>query len=266
MLPEQPTIGILGLGAFGRLMAASLAPHLPVIGFDPGANRLANTGDPGALFSVGTLEQACGCDVVVLAVNLQHLREAIDAAAPHLHKDSLVLDVCSVKLRPVELLGAHLPESVEILGTHPLFGPQTVREKGLKGQPIALCPVRSAPETYRRVRTFLADVLGLNTIEVSADEHDRQMAMVQVITHLVGHAANEMDLPELPLATLAYRRLLQLKVNTQGDSEEMFRAIQNVNPYAADTRRRFLQAMRVIGDKADEGLGPGNGPGNSPSK
>ena len=73
------------------------------------------------------------------------------------------------------------------------------------------------------------------------------MAFIQVITHLVGHAANEMDLPDLPLATLAYTRLLQLKRNTHGDSEEMFRAIQNANP---TPRRSAGSSSRRCGPSA----------------
>ena len=63
-----------------------------------------------------------------------------------------------------------------------------------------------------------------------------------------------MDLPDLPLATLAYTRLLQMKRNTQGDSPELFAAIQTHNPHAADTRQRFLEAMNAIIARA-EGLG-----------
>lgn len=241
----RPVIGILGLGAFGRLAASSLAPHARVLGHD--ADRSVDP--PGGVERAG-LADVAACPTLVLAMNLPQLEHAARAVAPHLQPGSLVIDVCSVKVEPLRILSETLPDSVQILGTHPLFGPQTVAEKGLRGQPMALCPVRIDADRMARVRALLGDRLGLRLIEIDPDEHDRQMSYVQVITHLVGHAANEMDLPELPLATLAYRRLLQLKANTRGDSEDMFQAIQRANPHAAGVRERFLRAMRVVGDRA----------------
>jgi len=104
---------------------------------------------------------------------------------------------------------------------------------------------------FGAARGFLAETLSLDVIDLTPDEHDRQMAHVQVLTHLVGHAAGELDPPDLPLATVAYTRLMQLRRNIAGDTEELFAAIQTHNPHAGEMRRRFLDAMTGVIERAD---------------
>lgn len=247
---QHRRVGLIGFGAFGRLAAAHMAPHCELLVHDPAVSA-------GDIRSVGAApcssDQAARCDVCVLAVPMQALEPVCLHLSPHLGEQTLVADVSSIKTGPVETMLRTLPAHVEILGTHPLFGPQTVGEVGLAGQSIALCPVRLSDRRLAEAREFLGNTLGLNIVETTPDEHDRQMALVQVVTHLVGHAAGEMNLPELPLATLAYKRLLQMKHNVERDSEELFEAIQTLNPYAADVRRRFIEAVSRIERRVPRG-------------
>ncbi|GJM19542.1 MAG: hypothetical protein DHS20C14_17550 [Phycisphaeraceae bacterium] len=249
---DSPTIGLLGFGAFGRLAATHFTPHAAVTVHDPNVSEtdILSTGAQS-----GSLKISASCDAVVLAVPVQALPAALDAIAPHVRPGTIVADVASVKTLPVQWMLERLPAHTHVVGTHPLFGPQTAREHGaIAGEPIALCRARIDDDTFARVREFVEGTLGLAPVELTPDEHDKQMAMVQVLTHLVGHAANSMDLPELPTATVAYRRLLQMKRNTQGDSEELFEAIQRLNPHAAAARDAFLTHMTDVARRAQ---GPG---------
>lgn len=239
-------IGIVGLGAFGRLAAATLARHAEVVGIDPDASTPTPEG-----VTRGHLSDLRRCGVVVLAVPVAQLAGVLDEVAPIVRAGAVVVDVASVKSKPIELMLAKLPPHCRVIGTHPLFGPQTAAEVGLSGQTVALCPARAPRSVVRLLRRFLERRLGLHAIEVGADEHDRQMAMVQVVTHLIGRTATAMPLPDLPLATLAYTRLLQLKRNTEQDSAALFDTIQHWNPHAADARRRLLEAVEAVVKDAD---------------
>jgi len=235
-----PTFGIIGLGAFGRLVHDRLAATGEVFGFDPSVAGADST---------DALERASQAEAVIFAVSVQRLQSVLAIFAPRLRPGTIVADVCSVKIRPCQMMLEQLPGDCEIIGTHPLFGPQTVAEKGLAGCTIALCPVRCTERTMQAARGLLAGDLGLSIVETSADDHDRQMASVQALTHLIGHAAASLDLPETDLATLAYRRLLRIRENVIGDSPELFDAIQTWNPYAAGARERMLDAMHGVHDR-----------------
>lgn len=258
---------LLGFGAFGRLAAKHLAPHTDLAVIDP---RLQS--DEALAAEVRALGARPGsieadlphADAVILAVPVQRIEEACGVIGPHLRdaagssatRPPLVVDVASVKMKPAEWMSAALPEHAQILATHPCFGPETARELGtIAGQPIAVCPVRIDDETLGFVRTFLAHTLELAVIEVTPSEHDEQMALVQVITHLIGHAAHHMRLPELPTATLAYRYLLQMQHNTERDAPQLFEAIQHLNPHAPAARARFREAIEAVLAKAEPGAG-----------
>lgn len=253
-LPLAPDgVGIIGLGAFGSLLASALAQHLDVVAFDVRGN------EPPTGVSAGSIDDACARGVVVPAVNVQQLGAVLDQIAPRLREGALVADVCSVKAGPIAMMLDRLPAGVRVLGTHPLFGPQSVAELGLKGQRIALCPARIDPPALGAVRAFLTDRLGLMAIEVGADEHDRQMAEVQALTHLVGHAVRALGLGdraqgEPALGTLAHRRLVQLANNIAGDSPELFEAIQRHNPHAASIRARFAEAVEAVRRRAGDAV------------
>ncbi len=245
MTDARPSIAIFGLGAFGRLAASHLAPHADLVVHDP---RFPAGTDATGIAGEGTrlvgFDEAAIADWIILATPVQAMREVLARLAGRVRPGAVVADVGSVKIRPVEWMLETLPPHAQVLGTHPMFGPETAREKGgIAGEPVALCRARIEDDAYVRARTFLAETLSLRVIELTPDEHDRQAALIQGITHLIGHAAAEMGLPDLPTATLAYRRLLQMKQNTERDSPALFDAIQRLNPYAGEVRRDFLDAL-----------------------
>ncbi len=53
------------------------------------------------------------------------MKEVLERIGPRLAPGSLVMDTCSVKALPVEWMEQTMPESVQILGNHPMFGPDS---------------------------------------------------------------------------------------------------------------------------------------------
>lgn len=242
--------GIVGFGAFGRFMAGHLSGHGEVVVCDRAKIERAPEG-----VRVGTIAEAAACGVVILAVPVQEMAGVLREVAPALRPGALVADVASVKLRPIELMREALPTDVEILGTHPLFGPESGKD-GIRGLPIAVCPVRISAERLSTAREFLSGALGLAVHEVEADRHDREMAYVQGLTHALSRAMARMPMPETPLATLAYQRLLAMRSNLAKDSLALFVTIARENPYAAGARAELRSALaeveRLLGDEQGE--------------
>lgn len=244
------TVALLGLGAFGRLAASVLRDHAEVVVHDP---KSADDDVRGLGVSPVSIEDAAKAEVVILCVPVQVVPVVCVTIGPVLREGALVCDVGSVKLRPVGWMMETLPPHAQVLGTHPLFGPQTAAELGgIAGEPITLCRARVRDDVYDRIKGFLGGTLHLKVLEMTADEHDQQMAFVQGLTHLIGRSACDMRLPELPTATLAYRRLIQLKCNTECDAPELFEAIQKLNPYAANARKAFVQAVQGVAAEMDK--------------
>jgi hypothetical protein len=83
-------------------------------------------------------------------------------------------------------------QSVHIVPTHPLFGPQSVARDGLAGRQLVICPARG--DQHLKVAA-LGEELGLRVQITTAEEHDREMAYVQALTHLVGRTLGGMHDP-----------------------------------------------------------------------
>lgn len=235
------SIGLMGFGAFGRLMARHLQPHLPLVVCDPAQPVAADPTGKGLL--PGSVAAVAACDIVVLAVPVDRLGQAIAALSPHLRAGTLVLDVGSVKLEPARLLLAGIPGDVEIIGSHPLFGPQSARD-GLEGLKIALCPLRGG--SVRRIAAFLRRALKLDVILTTPDAHDREMAMVQGLTHLVAKILVGMEPLPSRMTTRSFELLMQATEMVRYDAPGVFLAIERANPHARAVRERFLAQAQAL--------------------
>jgi prephenate dehydrogenase len=154
-----------------------------------------------------------------------------------------VVDVCSIKTKPLLILEEELPPNVDIIGMHPLFGPQSGRD-GIKGLRIVLCPVRGGKG--RIVGRFLRRELELEVIRMTAEQHDRQMAYVQGLTHLIARIVVAMDVPPLEHTTTTFSHLDRMVGMVRHDSDELFRTIIEDNPFVDDVMRSFVKATKDV--------------------
>lgn len=244
------SVGLLGFGAFGRLVAHHLSPHATLVVHDPAVTTTGN-GSQGILFA--SVADVARSDVVVLAVPVAALRTAIRDLRPHLRPGAIVLDVGSVKVEPVAVMEAELPPFVDIVGTHPLFGPESA-QGGLRGHKIALCPVRG--RSMARVAAFLRAKLGLRVLVTTPEAHDRDAAVVQGLTHLIAKVLTRMEPLPTRLTTRSFEHLVAATEMVRHDAPGVFEAIERANPFAAAVRERFFALAEATRAELDPQSSP----------
>lgn len=217
-------------------MAVHLAKHFHVLACDH-QDRSVEAKQIGVEFT--TNDQVVQADILVFCIPVQYLESTL-LEVSHQIKSKLVLDVSSVKVKPITLLKKHLSEEVEIIGLHPLFGPQSGKE-GIEGLNCVVCNENSS--SIECVKEFLKDELKVNVLLKTAEDHDKQMAYVQALTHFIGRAVNNMDIPEVDQKTNAYQNLIDIKNNLGQDSWDLFKTIEDENPYAESVRKHFLDEL-----------------------
>ncbi|HUI08691.1 MAG TPA: prephenate dehydrogenase [Bacteroidota bacterium] len=235
-------VGLIGYGRFGALAARYLSRLADVVVFDPRGGTLA-----GSRVRRGTLGEAAACPLVVLAVPISRMRRVLRAIAPLVRPGALVADVCSVKTKPLAWMREALPRSVAILGTHPLFGPDS--DTGtLRGQRLVVCPSRGGRRALPLLRR-IARAQGVEIILMTPPAHDRLMAETLLVTHYVGRLLHGAGLAARFPATASYEHLQVVVRTALRDSEQLFLDMWRFNPYAPRVRRALERSARALGKR-----------------
>ncbi|MCF8051475.1 MAG: prephenate dehydrogenase/arogenate dehydrogenase family protein [Desulfobacterales bacterium] len=240
-------IGVFGFGRFGKLMVRYLADDFPVVVRDAGkmAEQIAVAGARPA-----TIEETAKQKIVILSVPISTLEETLHRVRPHLCDDALVVDVSSVKVLPDRWMAEHLPAGVSYLPTHPMFGPDSAADS-LEGKKIVLCPGRIEQRRYESIRSYLKEK-GLEVIETTPEEHDRQIAVSLAMTHFIGRSLSRFGAAPLAIDTEGYKRLLHILEVVENDTWQLFSDMNRYNPFAEEVRKRFKKAMGEIERKLEE--------------
>jgi prephenate dehydrogenase len=241
----KQTMGIVGFGRFGRFAASHLRNYFDLSVFDRD-DRLAEAQEIGV--RIESLQKVAKSSIVLLCVPISQIRSVLMEIVPHLVENSLVVDTCSVKGYPVFQMETILPSHVEILGTHPLFGPDSAA-RGLQGKKIVLCPIRI--RDLSTVKSFL-NRLGLNVLISSPQNHDRLMASTQVIVQFLGRAFLEIGLTRQDMATPGYETLINILDVVQNDTWELFRDLQTFNRFAKEMREKLIDSLTTVNQRLDQ--------------
>jgi prephenate dehydrogenase len=204
-------VAVIGLGLIGgSLMQALAAGGHQVVGFDadPATRGTVRTAAARAAADrrwqiAGTIRDAIrGAELVVLAVPLPALPTVFAELADF---TGLVTDVTSVK-GPVRDLAAQHLRLGTFLGGHPMAGKETsgfaAADPNLfEGCAWVLCLDGNLPDWLRLARLFTE--LGARIVPATADEHDKAVAAISHVPHLMAAALTSAVAEDPLAATLA---------------------------------------------------------------
>lgn len=194
------------------------------------------------------VEAAEVADVVVISVPIDVTEKVIRELGPRMKPDALLMDVTSVKRKP---MAAMLESSkASVVGTHPLFGPSV---HSLQGQRVVVCPGRG-DEWLDWLRTML-HARGLVITEATPEEHDRAMAIVQVLVHFhtevmgrtLSHLGVSID-ETLRFTSPIYRLELLMTARHFDQSSNLYSAISMENESTSEITEAFCRSVEELRD------------------
>ena len=240
-------IGVIGFGRFGELTVRNLSMDFDVSVFTRDASKQGAI--TAARATLTPLEQVCTRNLVVLCVPISAMEATLKEIAPLLQPGTVVMDVCSVKVLPVQWMQRLLPPHVDILATHPMFGPDSAAN-GLSGHKMVLCPERIAPERFKKIKQWLGNK-HLTLIETTPEDHDRQISITLALTHFIGRSLSQFEAHPLEIDTEGYKRLLHILGVVTNDTWQLFEDMNRYNPYARESRHRFMEALNKVHDQLE---------------
>jgi prephenate dehydrogenase len=200
--------------------------------------------------------EAGSSDAVMVSVPIDKTVQVIQELAPCMQPGSVIMDVTSLKSAPVRAMEEYAPDGVEVLGTHPMFGPTM---PALKGQTIILTPVQSRSQNWLPYFRSLFEADGAHIEVVDAEEHDRIMAVVQALTHFayigIGATLQALDFDvsrSRRFMSPVYEIMLDFVGRILDQNPELYASIQR-NPLAATVRQTFIAECMRLSEKADSG-------------
>ncbi len=253
-------VAVLGVGLIGGSIGIAARERLGA--YVVGCNR-----SPGALktaLEIGALDEAVGsigeigdADIAIAAVSVDALPDAVRDLCDAL-PTAVVTDVGSTKQALVEAV-----DSERFIGGHPLAGAESTgvafaRENLFDGATWYLTPSERTPGVlYERLARFISG-LGAVPTAIAPDEHDRLMAAVSHLPHvvanlLVAQAAEALGGEGLPATGPSFRDATRVA----GANPDLWAQIYRANSAAIGTQIddlvRRLQEVRAMLETDDLG-------------
>lgn len=241
-----------GSGEFGRIFAELFKEegHDVIITGRDAAKGEKVAKELGVRFTNDNVKAAEESDVVIISVYIENTVEVIRQVAPHVRSGCLLMDLTSVKVEPCRAMKKFAKRNVEIIGTHPMFGPRITSIEGLT---FIVIPIRT-----KKWDKFLLDFLKNRKAKVfitTPGEHDRIMGVVQGLTHFAYIAAAS-TLRELNVdvrysknfASPIYELMLDLIARIVGQSPQLYASIQMHNPVVKKVHRTFIRQAQMLRD------------------
>lgn len=187
-------LAVLGTGLIGGSVARAarrlgLCRELAL--YSRGQEREAvNAAGIGTLVSDDPEEVVQDAELVIVSLPMAAMGPTLHAVRNTLAPNAIVTDTASVKLPAMNLLREHLEGRARWVGSHPMSGGERsgfayARPDLFEGAVSILTPPDPPdPEAVALVETFWL-ALGCRTLRLSALEHDRRVAAISHLPHLL---------------------------------------------------------------------------------
>ncbi|MBO8127948.1 MAG: prephenate dehydrogenase [Peptococcaceae bacterium] len=185
---------LVGVGLIGGSLGMALCARKiagEVIGIDISPDNLRKALELKAVHRVAIdYNEVSGADLIILATPVGSLIENLRSMLPYLGDNVIVTDVGSCKVPIVSRAEALLPPGAEFVGGHPMAGSDrhgvTAADRYLfESAYYVLTPTVNTSKTALDKIRRLVKALGAHPVILSPEEHDRIVAAVSHLPHLV---------------------------------------------------------------------------------
>ncbi|WP_419342604.1 prephenate dehydrogenase [Achromobacter sp. PD1] len=266
--PLIPVLAVVGVGLIGGSFAAALRRAGQVgrvLGVGRNAQSLARAVELGLIDEAASAEEAAArADLILLATPVGGLGDVLSRMRAHLRSDTVLTDGGSTKAEVVEAARVALGDRVaQFVPGHPIAGaersgPEAADACLYRKRTVILTPLAENGESSLELVRRAWQACGADVIDMDADAHDRVLASVSHLPHLlsavymeqVAEAADAAT--RLALAGSGFRDFTRIAAG----SPEMWRDIFLSN---RDAMLAELADVRAVLDRAERAIADGDG-------
>ncbi|EKN01422.1 MULTISPECIES: prephenate/arogenate dehydrogenase family protein [Acidocella] len=189
-------LALIGIGHIGASIAGALKLHPGTVGqlviadANPAHLQRAEELGLGDVYCADAAMAVSGADGVILCTPVGSFAGLAAAIAPHLQPGCILSDVGSTKQSAIRDVLPFVPAGVAFVPAHPMAGTEfSGPDAGLanlfEGRWCLLTPIEGMDEAAAQKIEALWRVLGARTARMGAAHHDRVLAIVSHLPHLL---------------------------------------------------------------------------------
>jgi prephenate dehydrogenase len=249
-------VGLLGGSVAKAARSGGLARRIIGVGRDP--ERLRPALDDGTLdLAVTDLDAGVReADVILLAAPVLAIEGLLERVWRAASAGALVTDVGSTKrniVRAAERLAATRP--LAFVGSHPLAGSEqagyrVARADLFRGATVIVTPTEKTELTALKKTTELWEALGARVTSLDPEAHDRTVAAISHLPHLIACAlvdgAGRIESAALELAARGFRDTTRIAAGDPDMWTEIFLANRDALMAGVDAFREALADLQRV--------------------
>lgn len=212
------TVGIVGVGLIGGSIGMALkASGHRVLGYDTRPEHIAKALERHCLDAGAELAEIGAADAVFIAVPPAYVTVTLEALEPYLAEETAVTDCTSVKSQILDWVAERPLLAERFVGGHPMAGheksgPAYASDWMFRNAKWILTPTRKSSTAAKERITALVKETGAKPVRIEAAEHDRHVAVLSHLPHLVAAALVELgaDVESPEVAAGSWRDLTRV--------------------------------------------------------
>lgn len=206
---------VIGTGLIGGSLARDLRSSgiaTRLTGVEQSAGHAARAVELGIVDVVQPLDEAvAGADLVVLAIPVDAITRTLPQVLDHLPAHAVVVDAGSTKQQVCRAVSGHAMRS-RFVAAHPIAGtensgPDAALEGLFRGKTNIICERELSDPDAVETALKIFDALGMKSVFMGAEEHDRHVAYVSHLSHvssfLLGRTVLDIEKDEKNIFDLA---------------------------------------------------------------
>ncbi|HEU5290004.1 MAG TPA: prephenate dehydrogenase [Cyclobacteriaceae bacterium] len=205
---------IIGLGLIGGSIAIDLRKSglaSEISGVDLNSSHASKALSLGIIDRIETDAAIATSDLIILAIPVNALGQLIPSILDGIKKNAVIIDTGSTKSLICRAVSSH-KNRAQFVAAHPIAGtensgPEAAFSGLFRGKTNIICEQEKSSDHALTIAQRVFDALGLNTIFMEPEEHDKHVAYVSHLSHvssfLLGQTVLDIEKDEKNIFALA---------------------------------------------------------------
>jgi prephenate dehydrogenase len=208
-------VTVIGLGLIGGSIALDLRKTgvaTELVGIDQNSDNAAKAVKLGLVDKILSEEKAIQqADLLVIAIPVNAVCQLLPSILDTIHKGAVVIDAGSTKGMICKTVANH-PQRSQFVAAHPIAGtensgPDAAFHGLFRNKTNIICEKEKSSDAALALAERVFTALGMNTIFMEAEEHDKHVAYVSHLSHvssfLLGQTVLDIEKDEKNIFALA---------------------------------------------------------------